>query len=241
MLLSLFILDVTRCCFDLKILELENRLEGSEKANTELRVKLETIRKDGKDFENKNELDSQNKQNSEHKLTIIELNRNLAEKETALEKNSELEKSIRRLEDEKVSLRAEFEKRNRELNLMKYKERQCLQLERTLSETRRILAECKEESTKLRLREIQSAEKISELEFEVHSRSVELTTLGELVKKLNNKVRTFNITPDQKIQIMEEDLDLTEGHKIYKLRSSDLKNGMDVVPSVLSEIISRIT
>ena len=224
---------------DIKILELENRLDSSERANTELRAKLETIRKDGKCFENKNELESLENQNSEYKLTIIELNRNLAEKETALEKNSELEKSIQRLEHEKVSLMAEFEKRNRELNLMKYKESQCLQLERTLSETMRILAQCKEESSELRMKEVQSAEKISELEFEVHSRSVELNSLGDLVKRLNDKVRTSNINPDQKIQIMEEDVDLTEGHQILKRRSSDLKNGMDVVASVLSEIISR--
>jgi len=175
---------------DMKILELENRLQLSERGNTELRLELENIRKTGKCSEDKEELDTLKNKNSEYQQNLLELERNLAQKEKVLEKNVELEKSIRVLEQEKVTLTAEIEKKSRELNLVRYKERQCLQLERTLSETRKMLDECKAENKELQMKESQSAEKISQLEFEKHSQSVELNTLGEVIKRLNDKVRT---------------------------------------------------
>ena len=175
---------------DMKILELENRLQLSQRGNTELRLELENIRKTGKCSEDKEELDTLKNKNSEYQQNLLELERNLAEKEKVLEKNVELEKSIRVLEQEKVTLTAEIEKKSRELNLVRYKERQCLQLEMTLSETRKMLDECKAENKELQMKESQSAEKISQLEFEKHSQSVELNTLGEIIKRLNDKVRT---------------------------------------------------
>ena len=75
---------------------------------------------------------------------------------------------------------------------MKSKENQVLLLESMLAATRSQLAECKDQNAELQRKEFENVEKISVLQFELHSKSAELGTMGLVIRRLNEKIKSVN-------------------------------------------------
>ena len=125
---------------------------------------------------------------------------------------------------------------------VKLKENQCLLLESSLDATRNQLAECKDQNAELQRREFQNVEKISVLQFELHSKSAELDTMGLVIRRLNDKIKSLNQRTEQNIG--EQKLNLVkdlESPCKKRMRIEEEENyseGMLVVQALLSDIIS---
>ena len=80
------------------------------------------------------------------------------------------------------------------------------------------------------------------LEFEIHSKSAELVTMGEVIKRLNEKIQTFSQNPELNIKTLKENSNLNQGPvtSCKKRMKTDDEDRVDVVRSVISELISNV-
>ena len=120
---------------------------------------------------------------------------------------------------------------------MKFEENQVLLLESMLAATRNLLAECKDQNAELQRKEFENVEKISVLQFELHSKSAELGTMGLVIRRLNEKIKSLNQRTQQNT---EEQLNL-DSPREKRMRIEKEENGsegMMVVETLLSDIIS---
>ena len=127
---------------------------------------------------------------------------------------------------------------------MKLKENQCLLLESMLGAVGNQLAEFKDQNAEQQKREFQNIEKISVLQFELHSKSAELDTMGLVIKRLSDKIKSLNQRTGEKAE--EHQLNLIkefDSPRKKRLRIEEEENGsegMTVVQILLSEIISAL-
>ena len=210
---------------DLKILELQTKVKSSEETSIALTKELDILKKEMASSDTKN--DSLRKKHSEYEKSVTKSRRILEEKE--------LEQNIVRVVLQEKS-------QNENLKLLKAKESQCRTLEVNLKETRRLLTECRDDNRELHRKELRSEEKISMLEFEIHSKSAELVTMGEVIKRLNEKIQTFSQNPELNIKTLKENSNLNQGPvtSCKKRMKTDDEDRVDVVRSVISELISNV-
>ena len=209
---------------DTEILELRNKFESSETRNIELRGELARLKKEIQDGGRK-EVTLLRAQNEQYQETVRDLKQKLAENSP---RNQLVCKSGNDSEEQKLRV--------------KLKENQCLLLESSLGATRNQLVECKDQNAELQRREFQNVEKISVLQFELHSKSAELDTMGLVIRRLNDKIKFLNQRTEQNIE--EQQLNLVkdlESPSKKRMRIEEEENyseGMLVVQALLSDIIS---
>ena len=128
--------------------------------------------------------------------------------------------------------------------MLKLKENQCLMLESMLAATKNQLAECKDQNAELQRKEFDNAEKISVLQFEVHSKSAELGTMGLVIRRLNDKIKSLNQKTGQNIEEQQlnlvKDLDSPRKKRMRTEEEENDSEGMSVVKTLLSDIISLV-
>ena len=124
---------------------------------------------------------------------------------------------------------------------MKSKENQVLLLESMLAATRSQLAECKDQNAELQRKEFENVEKISVLQFELHSKSAELGTMGLVIRRLNEKIKSLNQRTQQNTEEqlnLVGDLDSPREKRMRIEKEENGSEGMMVVETLLSDIIS---
>ena len=124
---------------------------------------------------------------------------------------------------------------------MKSEENQVLLLESMLAATRSQLAECKDQNAELQRKEFENVEKISVLQFELHSKSAELGTMGLVIRRLNEKIKSLNQRTQQNTEEqlnLVGDLDSPREKRMRIEKEENGSEGMMVVETLLSDIIS---
>ena len=124
---------------------------------------------------------------------------------------------------------------------MKSEENQVLLLESMLAATRNQLAECKDQNAELQRKEFENVEKISVLQFELHSKSAELGTMGLVIRRLNEKIKSLNQRTQQNTEEqlnLVGDLDSPREKRMRIEKEENGSEGMMVVETLLSDIIS---
>ena len=124
---------------------------------------------------------------------------------------------------------------------MKSKENQVLLLESMLAATRYQLAECKDQNAELQRKEFENVEKISVLQFELHSKSAELGTMGLVIRRLNEKIKSLNQRTEHNTEEqlnLVGDLDSPREKRMRIEKEENGSEGMMVVKTLLSDIIS---
>ena len=211
---------------DSEILEFRNKLDSSENTNKELRAELEGLKKERQDSGIK-DVEMWRAEKAEYQRTVKDLKRKLAENSP---RNPLVCESGNESEEQKL--------------MLKLKENQCLMLETKLAATKNQLAECKDQNAELQRKEFDNVEKISVLQFELHSKSAELGTMGLVIRRLNDKIQSLNQKTEQNLEEQQVNLvkDLESPRK-KRMRIEEEENdseGMLVVQTLLSDIISEV-
>ena len=127
---------------------------------------------------------------------------------------------------------------------MKSKENQVLLLESMLAATRSQLAECKDQNVELQRKEFANVEKISVLQFELHSKSAELGTMGLVIRRLNEKIKSLNQRTEENREEQQRnlvpDFDSPRQKRLRIEEEEKDSEGVLVVQALLSDIISRL-
>jgi len=162
---------------------------------------------------------------------VKEIKEKLELEESSLETHNyeihQFEDKIEKLEVRITELLKDLGKKDDDLKILKYKERQAVDYEVKIDETKKMLEDNRKETLALKEYERKLTRKITDLEFDLYTKTAESETQSLVISRLNDKIQSLQ-HQDVKSQDGDcEDLDFS-GTRLYaKVLDSGLLPNFD--------------